>query len=156
MTSTGSTSAPEPPDLQPIGAASAASGEIGAAVVAVLDPHGRTLLLRRSATDRAFPAHWSFPGGRIEPGETAEHAAVRETLEETGLAVSGLRRVGTRTATGSDGHRYRVECFTTSSWSGELRGYPTAEHELASWVPTVDLVSLRPLGPVTRWLSARL
>jgi 8-oxo-dGTP diphosphatase len=30
---------------------------------------------------------WEFPGGKIEPGESPEAAAVRECLEETGLAV---------------------------------------------------------------------
>lgn len=34
------------------------------------------------------------PGGGIEPGETAAEAAVRETLEETGLRVSVLRELG--------------------------------------------------------------
>lgn len=36
---------------------------------------------RDSATD------WGLPGGKIEPGETAEAAAVREVLEETGFHV---------------------------------------------------------------------
>jgi 8-oxo-dGTP diphosphatase len=30
---------------------------------------------------------WSIPGGRVEPGEDHAAAAVREVLEETGLAV---------------------------------------------------------------------
>lgn len=35
---------------------------------------------------------WEFPGGKIQPGETPETAAVRECLEETGLAVVPLYR----------------------------------------------------------------
>jgi len=31
--------------------------------------------------------YWSLPGGAVEPGETIEAAAVRETLEETGYKV---------------------------------------------------------------------
>jgi 8-oxo-dGTP pyrophosphatase MutT (NUDIX family) len=31
---------------------------------------------------------WTFPAGTIEPGESPEDAAVRETLEETGLRVA--------------------------------------------------------------------
>src|SRR5688572_13389612 len=32
---------------------------------------------------------WQFPGGGVEPGESAENTAVRETLEETGYRVTG-------------------------------------------------------------------
>jgi mutator protein MutT len=33
---------------------------------------------------------WEFPGGKILPGETAEAAAIRECLEETGIAVENV------------------------------------------------------------------
>ena len=33
---------------------------------------------------------WLMPGGHVEPGETPDEAAVRETLEETGLEVECL------------------------------------------------------------------
>lgn len=33
-------------------------------------------------------AHWGFPKGHVEPGETYEETAVREVLEETGLNIS--------------------------------------------------------------------
>lgn len=35
-------------------------------------------------------AHWGFPKGHIEPGETNEETAIREVLEETGLHINIL------------------------------------------------------------------
>jgi 8-oxo-dGTP pyrophosphatase MutT (NUDIX family) len=44
------------------------------------------LLTRRAAHLSAHAGQVSFPGGRIEPGETPEQAALREAEEEVGLA----------------------------------------------------------------------
>jgi len=41
-----------------------------------------------------FAGLWSFPGGHCEPGEELEGAARRELLEETGLSVGRLVRLG--------------------------------------------------------------
>ncbi len=41
-----------------------------------------------------FKEQWAIPGGFIEYGETAEHAAIRETKEETGIDVEIIRLVG--------------------------------------------------------------
>lgn len=49
----------------------------------VLDAEGRVLLHRHRRLDR-----WLQPGGHVEPGEAPAVAAVRETVEETGLAVA--------------------------------------------------------------------
>jgi len=42
------------------------------------------------------PAHqdWSFPKGKLEPGETFEVAALREVREETGMACRLVRFIG--------------------------------------------------------------
>lgn len=55
--------------------------------VVVVDDDGRILLIRR--TDNG---NWALPGGAINLGESAVGAAVRETVEETGIAcaVTGL------------------------------------------------------------------
>ncbi|MEO8392171.1 MAG: NUDIX domain-containing protein [Chloroflexota bacterium] len=50
---------------------------------------GRILLQKR-----ADFRNWSLPGGRVEPGESVEAAAVREAFEETGLEVRLVRKVG--------------------------------------------------------------
>lgn len=51
-----------------------------AASAAIFDERGRILLvLEREA--------WSYPGGRLEPGETPEQAVVREAREEAGVEI---------------------------------------------------------------------
>ena len=45
------------------------------------------ILTRRSADLRSHPGQWALPGGRIDPGETAEEAALRELAEEVALVL---------------------------------------------------------------------
>lgn len=53
--------------------------------VFLLDPDGRVLLLHR--TSKHGNGTWGPPGGNVDFGEDPVHAAIRETLEETGLAL---------------------------------------------------------------------
>ncbi len=58
----------------------------------VHDAAGRLLLIRRGHDPHR--GSWSLPGGRVETGESAEQAIVREVREETGLAVRAGAPVG--------------------------------------------------------------
>ena len=57
-----------------------------AIAVAVVEHDGRFLVGRRP-DGVALAGLWEFPGGKVRPAETPQQAAVRECLEETGLAV---------------------------------------------------------------------
>jgi len=52
--------------------------------VALIDTDGRILLAQRPE-GKSMAGLWEFPGGKIEPGETPEHALVRELKEELGI-----------------------------------------------------------------------
>jgi ADP-ribose pyrophosphatase YjhB (NUDIX family) len=54
-------------------------------VGAVIFVEGRVVLVKRAHEPLA--GTWSLPGGAVELGETAQTAAAREILEETGLIV---------------------------------------------------------------------
>jgi 8-oxo-dGTP diphosphatase len=62
------------------------------AVVGVLHREGRFLLIRR-AEGLPYGGWWTPPSGRIEVGETAAQALVREMREELGLDVHPIRQV---------------------------------------------------------------
>jgi mutator protein MutT len=54
--------------------------------VAVLEHDGEFLIGQRPEGS-SLAGYWEFPGGKVEPGESAADAARRECLEETGLDV---------------------------------------------------------------------
>jgi 8-oxo-dGTP diphosphatase len=77
------------------------------------------VLIRRGS--EPFGGKWALPGGFVEVGETVEVAAVRETAEETGLAVEVGRLVGVYSEPDRDprGHNVSV-AFLAVVLSGEL------------------------------------
>ncbi len=60
----------------------------------VMHPDPTVLLTLRSARLRSHSGQVSFPGGRMEPGETPEETALREAAEEIGLDPAVPQVVG--------------------------------------------------------------
>jgi 8-oxo-dGTP pyrophosphatase MutT (NUDIX family) len=113
-----------------------ASSLVPSVNVAVVNEAGDLLLIRR--TDNG---NWALPGGAIDLGESVAQAAVRETLEETGIEceVTGIvgiysdpRHVILYT---SDGE-VRQE-FSIVLTARILHGQPTPSSESSEvrWVP---------------------
>ncbi len=72
-----------------------AEGRIGYNIECLYESSCGAVIFRREKNDKKIllirnrrSAHWGFPKGHIEPGETKEETAIREVLEETGLNVS--------------------------------------------------------------------
>lgn len=82
----------------------------------------RVLLVQRA--QGAAQGRWSLPGGKIEPGETARAAAVREVMEETTIEVQivGLLDVHDVINRGADGSltaHYVLSVFYGGAGAGE-------------------------------------
>jgi mutator protein MutT len=74
--------------------ASANSSPVTPIAIAVVRHEGSVLIGQRPP-NVPLAGLWEFPGGKIEPTETPEHAAKRECLEEAGIAVEVLAQFPT-------------------------------------------------------------
>jgi 8-oxo-dGTP pyrophosphatase MutT (NUDIX family) len=85
-------------DLLPGAPRPAGAGLRPAAVLLAVDlagPRACLLLTKRATHLRHHPGQIALPGGRLEPGEDAAAAALREGAEETGLPLAAAETLGT-------------------------------------------------------------
>jgi 8-oxo-dGTP diphosphatase len=114
----------------------------------VTDGHGRLLLIQRG--HEPGKGLWSLPGGRVEPGETAAEALVREMEEETGLTVEPGRLIGTVERPGLAGDVFDIQDYAATVTGGTLR--PGDDAADARWVSPGEMAVL----PVTEGLVETL
>jgi 8-oxo-dGTP diphosphatase len=120
-------------------------------VAAVLrDVRGRVLLARRTA-GRDLAGAWEFPGGKVEPGETARQALARELEEELGIeALSSEPLISVPQA--YPGKRIVLDVYTVDAYNGVPRG---RERQALAWSPAEKLASY-PMPPADRPVVAAL
>lgn len=114
----------------------------GGVVVDLTDSDYPAAIIARR--NRGGRLEWCLPKGHLETDETAQEAAVREVLEETGITAEVAHELGTIDYwfTGEDRRVHKVvHHFLMRALGGELSvdGDPDQEAEQAEWVPLLDL-----------------
>ncbi|HEX4100091.1 MAG: NUDIX domain-containing protein [Pseudonocardiaceae bacterium] len=104
----------------------------------LLDDAGRLLLIRRA--NEPGRGRWSVPGGRVEDGETDQHAVIREVAEETGLAVEVTSWLGDVQRGGPDGAVFDIHDYSCRVTGGTLRAGDDADG--ARWCDAGALATL--------------
>jgi len=112
-------------------------------------PDGRVLMAERTL-GQISPGFWELPGGKIDTGESAEQAAIRELVEEIGICALKLRpwicyehpfRL----------RRVRLHFFKVDRWEGSPHG---REGQRLAWIDPA-MPSVAPILPsVERVLDA--
>ena len=109
---------------------------VGAAIL----HEARVLAARRTSPPEAA-GRWEFPGGKVEDGETAEAALVREIAEELGCVVEVVGWLAGAAAIGTT-HELRVATARL------LTGEPVPhEHDTVRWLGADELDQVDWLGP---------
>ncbi|MEV4275145.1 NUDIX hydrolase [Actinoplanes xinjiangensis] len=127
------------------------SNEDPPVAAAVVVQNDRVLLIRRVVEEGRLS--WQFPAGKVEQGERACEAAVREALEEAGLAVRVVGDLGARVHPDTGRTMLYLACEVESG-----SAYPASPAEVAevAWCDLAAVAALIPyplFGPVQQYLD---
>jgi 8-oxo-dGTP diphosphatase len=100
------------------------------------------VLLAERPADKVYGGFWEFPGGKIEPGETAEAALIRELREELGIVVRAPRALVTERFSYPHAH-VALEFFVCREFDGEPCG---REGQRLAW-QRASSITVEPLLP---------
>lgn len=100
---------------------------------AVICDDNRILTAQRGYGE--FKGGWEFPGGKIEPDESAAEACVREIQEELHVTVGNLEPLCT-VEHDYEAFHLSMDCFTCAIVAGEIND---TEHESLRWLDAKHL-----------------
>ncbi|HEV7185814.1 MAG TPA: NUDIX domain-containing protein [Leifsonia sp.] len=135
----------------------------GAPVATVVVPSVRVVAFSRGArlllVQRSDSGVWELPGGKVDVGESADSAAIREVLEEAGMRVRITGLVGVfsdpgyviRDAGGATRQPFEVVLRAEPLW-GNPHG-DQFETRAAAWVSIGDLHDMEVDPASLRWIG---
>ncbi len=110
-------------------------------------------LLAQRPAGKVYAGYWEFPGGKIEPGESACAALQRELREELGIEIDDPRPWLCREFTYPHA-TVRLKFFRVTTWRGTVA---PIEHSAFAWVNVGQTPTVAPIlpanGPILRALD---
>lgn len=101
---------------------------------AIIIHESRVLVTRRSE-HMSMPLKWEFPGGKVEPGESAEQCLKRELMEELNIQVDLVRKLDSQPYHYPD-FSIRLIPFVAALTSGDIVLH---EHCAYRWLTSDEL-----------------
>ena len=131
---------------------STARTPIDVAVGVLIRADGKFLITSRPE-GKPYAGYWEFPGGKLEVGETVEHALQRELDEELGIHIHLNRVERWKELVMEYPHAVvRLHFCKVWDWAGELE---MREHQQFAWetLPPHVAPLLPGTIPVLQWLN---
>ena len=104
---------------------------------AIIEHEGKILVAQRGPSQR-MTGKWEFPGGKLEPGESAETCIAREIFEELEIVILPIRELTPVTHTYED-FTIRLQPFICKWLSGNIKLH---EHTAVKLLPPAELEKL--------------
>lgn len=108
---------------------------IEVAAGAIVSPERNSVLLALRRADQHQGNLWEFPGGKLEAGEEADAALVRELAEEIAISVTSLSELIVVEHDYGD-KAVRLHVFIVNEYNGKPAGL---EGQSLRWVPLGEL-----------------
>ena len=110
--------------------------EVVAAVIERPGAEGNLILIGQRKPRGRHGLKWEFPGGKVEPGETARGALARELREELGIEARVGDEIERYDFSYSAGNVTRLIFFLVKEFAGEPENLDFAQ---IAWVPRKEL-----------------
>ncbi len=119
---------------------------------ALVDGSGRVFIQQRPL-HKAMGGLWEFPGGKVEPGEAAEQALVRELREELAIETETACLAPAAFSTGTIGDRpLLLLLYVCRKWKGQIAAQEAID---TRWLLPHELFAVE-MPPADRPLVAML